>query len=415
MDKFFKVKTTEEVVDIIRTFKPLETEMISIESSLGRVLASDVISSEDLPSFARSSMDGYAVRAKDTFGATESLPAFLEVKGEVLMGECPSIKVEQGEAVRISTGGMLPDGADAVVMIEYCHSLDENTIEVAKAVSPLENVVSPGDDVRAGQAVLRKGHRLRPQDLGLCAALGISELQVVRRPKIAIISTGDEVVDIGTVPGPGQVRDVNRYSLLGFCVGLGAIPQVLGRCEDKFGELRDKIAKGVEGADSVWISGGSSVGTRDLTLKVFESLGEFELLVHGISISPGKPTIIGRVGEKPIIGLPGHISSALVVAEVFLSELINRLSGLGSENTSDFCMVKAKMARNVESKTGRDDYVRVRLVEQGGELVAEPIFGKSALISPLVEGDGLVRIHRNKEGVYRGEEVEVRLFGGISL
>ena len=410
MDKFFKVKTTEEVLGIINGFNPVGSETISVEKAVGRILSADIVSPEDLPPFARSSMDGYAVRAKDTFGATESLPAFLEVVGEVLMGEKPTVRVEQGQAVKIPTGGMLPEGADSVVMIEYCHILDENTIEVAKSVSPLENVISPGDDIQAGDILLRKGHRLRAQDLGVCAALGISQLKVFKKPRIAIISTGDEVVEIETVPGPGQVRDVNRYSLMAFCMELGAVPIPLGLCKDEFSQLRNMISKGLEVAHSVWISGGSSVGTRDLTLKVFESMGDFELLVHGISISPGKPTIIGTIGGKPVIGLPGHISSALVVAEVFLTDLIGRLSGVDSLARGKSYTVKARISRNVESVSGRDDYIRVRLIRQDDDFIAEPIFGKSALISPLVQSDGLVRIHRNKEGVYEGEEVEVRLF-----
>ncbi len=410
MDKFFKVKTTEEVLGIINGFDPVGSETISVEEAVGRILSADIVSPEDLPPFARSSMDGYAVRAKDTFGATESLPAFLEVVGEVLMGEKPTVRVEQGQAVKIPTGGMLPEGADSVVMIEYCHILDENTIEVAKSVSPLENVISPGDDIQAGDILLRKGHRLRAQDLGVCAALGISQLKVFKKPRIAIISTGDEVVEIETVPAPGQVRDVNRYSLMAFCMELGAVPIPLGLCKDEFSQLRNMISKGLEVAHSVWISGGSSVGTRDLTLKVFESMGDFELLVHGISISPGKPTIIGTIGGKPVIGLPGHISSALVVAEVFLTDLIGRLSGVDSLAGGKSYTVKARISRNVESVSGRDDYIRVRLIRQDDDFIAEPIFGKSALISPLVQSDGLVRIHRNKEGVYEGEEVEVQLF-----
>ena len=410
MDKFFKVKTTEEVLGIINRFNPVGSETISVEKAVGRILSADIVSPEDLPPFARSSMDGYAVRAKDTFGATESLPAFLEVVGEVLMGEKPTVRVEQGQAVKIPTGGMLPEGADSVVMIEYCHILDENTIEVAKSVSPLENVISPGDDIQAGDILLGKGHRLRAQDLGVCAALGISQLKVFKKPRIAIISTGDEVVEIETVPAPGQVRDVNRYSLMAFCMELGAVPIPLGLCKDEFSQLRNMISKGLEVAHSVWISGGSSVGTRDLTLKVFESMGDFELLVHGISISPGKPTIIGTIGGKPVIGLPGHISSALVVAEVFLTDLIGRLSGVDSLARGKSYTVKARISRNVESVSGRDDYIRVRLIRQDDDFIAEPIFGKSALISPLVQSDGLVRIHRNKEGVYEGEEVEVRLF-----
>jgi molybdopterin molybdotransferase len=257
------------------------------------------------------------------------------------------------------------------------------------------------------------GRRLRSQDLGLCAALGVSRITVFQRPRIAIISTGDEVVEIEKVPAPGQVRDVNRYSLAGFCMERGAIPVPLGLCKDDFRQLSDRIAQGLEESDSVWISGGSSVGTRDLTLKVFESMGNFELLVHGISISPGKPTIMGLIDGKPVIGLPGHISSALVVAEVFLTRLIYRLCGLSMSEEEGICTLRARMSRNVESVSGRDDYIRVKLVKRDGDFIAEPIFGKSALISPLVEGDGLVRIHRNTEGLYEGDEVEVRLFSPL--
>jgi len=414
MDKFFKVKTTEEVLEIIGRFGPVGTETISVQEAAGRILAADIDSPENLPPFARSSMDGYAVRAKDTFGATESLPAFLEVAGEVLMGQRPVVKVDQGKAVKIPTGGMLPEGADSVVMIEYCHMLDETTIEVSKAVSPLENVISPGDDVRKGEIILKKGKRLRPQDVGLCAALGISQLPVFKKPRIAIVSTGDEVVEIHKVPGPGEIRDVNTYSLIAFCMELGCVPTSLGLCKDEFSELHSRVSKGLQTADSVWISGGSSVGTRDLTLKVLESMGDFNLLVHGISISPGKPTIIGTIGNKPVVGLPGHISSALVVAEVFLRDLIGRLSGLDTGEARTFCTVMATISRNVESVSGRDDYVRVRLTQRDGKFIAEPIFGKSALISPLVQGDGLLRIPRNKEGVYEGEEAEVRLFGTMT-
>ncbi len=415
MDKFFKVKTTEEVLKLIDQFDPVDTETIPIAQAGTRILAEDIISPEDLPPFARSSMDGFAVQAKDTYGATESMPAFLEVAGEVSMGRRPEVRVEKGQAAKIPTGGMLPQGADAVVMIEYCHILDETTIEVAKSVSPLENVISPGDDVRAGEVLLNKGRRLRPQDLGLCAALGLSPIRVFKRPRVAIISTGDEVVEIEKMPTPGQVRDVNRYSLTGFCIERGAVPLPLGLCKDDFGELRKTIAQGLEQSDCVWISGGSSVGTRDLTLKVFESMGDFELLAHGISISPGKPTIIGLVNGKVVVGLPGHISSALVVAEVFLTRLIYRLCGLSRPEEEGFCTIRAKMSRNVESVSGRDDYIRVKLVRRGGDLIAEPIFGKSGLISPLVEGDGLVRIHRNTEGVYGGDEVEVYLFRAVNF
>ena len=407
---YFKVKTAQEVFEILKGFKPLDDETVSINDVLGRTLIRDIISLEDVPGFARSSMDGYAVIAKDTFGASESLPALLKIKGDVLIGKPPALGVEQGQTVRISTGGMLPEGADGVVMLEYCHSLDENTIEVSRVVSPFENVIKPDDDFQKNAVILRKGHVLRPQDLGVLAGLGIRQVSVSRRPKIAIISTGDEIIPIEDRPEPGQVRDINTYTLSAFCRQTGADPIVLGLCGDSFSDLKEQVEKGLKEADSVWISGGSSVGTRDFTLKVFESFEDMELLVHCISISPGKPTIIARVGPKALFGLPGHTTSALVVAEVFLSEFLSGLSGAERSPEEDKLFVSAELSRNVESVSGRDDYIRVRLEKKGDNLVAEPVFGKSGLISTLVKAQGLVCIDRNTEGLYRGQKVKVLVF-----
>ncbi|MBW2063965.1 MAG: molybdopterin molybdotransferase MoeA, partial [Deltaproteobacteria bacterium] len=386
-------------------------ERVGLEKAFGRVLSRDVLSPEDLPGFRRSSVDGYAVRAKDTFGASESLPVFLEVAGEILMGEVPSTRVEEGQAARISTGGMLPEGADGVVMVEYCHNLDERTIEVSKAISPEENVIQPDDDFKKGTLVLPEGHLLRPQDLGVLAGLGFSSVYVYERPKVGIISTGDEVVPIDREPLPGQVRDINSYTLSAFCRQMGAVPIMLGLCKDRFESLKELVQEGLENADTLWLSGGSSVGTRDLTLKVFESFPGMELLVHGISISPGKPTIIARIGEKAIFGLPGHTASAMVVAEVFLAPFLMRLSGERIEEGSLHHEVQVELGRNIESASGREEYVRVKLIKKGdGKLVAEPLFGKSGLISTLVEADGLLRIEKNREGLYQGESVKVMIF-----
>lgn len=407
---FFKVKTSEEVFEILKCFGPAADEGVSLESALGRVLSKDIISPENLPGFYRSSMDGYAVRAKDTFGASESLPALLDIAGEVVMGRVPSITVGQGQAVKISTGGMLPDGSDGVVMVEYCHILDETTIEVSRAISPLENVIQPDDDFEKGTIALGRGHMLRPQDLGLMAGLGILNVSVYKRPRVAIISTGDEVIPIDQRPASGQVRDINSYTLSAFCRQQGAEPSILGLCGDNFEQLRNLVEQGMRKADTVWISGGSSVGTRDLTLKVFESFDDMELLVHGISISPGKPTIIARIGSRAIFGLPGHTASAMVVAEVFLSPFLSRLSGEEDPQRGPVYQVEAQLSRNIESASGREDYIRVRLTSCGGTLRAEPIFGKSALISTLVEADGLLKVERNTEGLYEGEMVKVMVF-----
>lgn len=409
MDTFFKVKTREEVFRVIDQFGPVGEETLPLEEALGRVLSKDIVSPEDLPGFSRSAMDGYAVRAKNTFGASESLPALFEIMGEVSMGQTPKRAVGEGQAIKISTGGMLPEGADGVVMVEYCHHLDKGTLEVTRAISPLENVIQAQDDYAKGEEVLRRGQPIRPQDLGVMAGLGQLEIPVFRRPRVAIISTGDEIVPADERPLPGQVRDINRYTLAAFCHRVGAQCVYKDLCPDDFESLKEMVEKSLEKADTVWISGGSSVGTRDLTLKVFETLRDFELLVHGISISPGKPTIIGKSISNPIIGLPGHVASALVVAEIFLTRLVARLSGRLPALDELQEGVEAELSQNVESASGREDYMRVRLLREGTTLLAEPVFGKSGLISTLAVADGLIRIDMNTEGLYKGQKVQVRL------
>lgn len=407
---FFKVKTSEEVLKILEGFGSVDEESIFVGEALDRVLNKEVTAEEDLPEFPRSSMDGYAVQARDTFGASESLPAFLEVTGEVVMGQRPQGAVEPGKAFRISTGGMIPEGADAVVMIEYCHNLDDRMIEVSRAASPLENIIRSGDDLKKGSVIFGKGDLLRPQDIGLLAGLGIQNIQVYKRPRVAIISTGDEIVPINQRPESGQVRDINTYTLSAFCRQAGAIPVSLGVCKDNFSDLRESVEKGLDVSDTLWISGGSSVGARDLTVKVIESFDGSEVLVHGISISPGKPAIIARIDGKAVFGLPGHTASAMVVAEIFLSSFLARLSGEKNLSEDRHVYVEAELARNIESASGRDDYIRVKLVKKDEGLFAEPIFGKAGLISTLVEAHGFLKIDRNTEGLYQGQKVRVMLF-----
>ncbi len=404
------MKTSEEVLEILKGFSPVGMETIPISEALNRILSSEIVSEEDMPGFSRSSMDGYAVRAKDTFGASDSLPAFLELAGEVIMGREPEGSVASGKAMRISTGGMIPDGADAVVMLEYCHAVDEKTIEVSRTVTPLENVIGKGDDFRKGAVIFKKGTVLRPQDIGLLAGLGMQNISVYKKPKVGIISTGDEVIPIDQKPGPGQVRDINSYTLSAFCLQAGAVPVNMGLCKDNFEEMRGKSAKVLEDCDTVWISGGSSVGSRDMTVKVLESFEGMELMVHGIAISPGKPTIIARIGSKAVFGLPGHVASAMVVAEIFLNPFLARLSGKVRTSGDVRQSLQAELERNVESASGRDDYIRVKLRKRDGKVYAEPVFGKSGLISTLVEADGLVKIDRNTEGLYKGQAVSVMLF-----
>lgn len=407
---FFKVKTSEEVLEILLGFDPVGTETVFTGDALDRVLGKDIVAEEDLPGFSRSTMDGYAVRARDTFGASEILPALLELTGEVFMGQAPAGTVTPGKTMKISTGGMVPDGADAVVMLEYCHNLDEKTIEVNRTVSPLENVIRPGDDLKKGTVVLEKGAVLRPQDIGILAGLGIQNITVHKKPRVAIISTGDEVIPIDQMPGPGQVRDINSYTLNAFCTRAGTIPVNLGLCRDSFTDLREAVLKALDVNDTLWISGGSSVGARDMTIGVLESLDNMELLVRGIAISPGKPTIIAKTGNKAVFGLPGHVASALVVAEVFLDPFLSRLSGKTYALEGNHFYQSAELERNIESASGRDDYIRVKLEKKGERFFADPVFGKSGLLSTLVEAQGLLKIDRNTEGLYKGQTVDVMLF-----
>jgi molybdopterin molybdotransferase len=413
MEAFFKLKTPSEVFHIIDDFSVVGEETVLMEDVLGRVLSTDLTAPEDLPDFFKSTMDGYAVQTRNTFGATESMPALLEITGEVSMGEAKKINVESGQAVKIPTGGMLPKGADGVVMVEYCSLLDKKTLEVSRAISPLENTIQPGDDFKRGEVILPAGKRLRPQDLGVLAGLGFSEVPVFQKPKVAILSTGDEMVPVSQTPEPGQVRDINRYTLSALCRNMGAVPVPMGICADHFEPLREMVEKSLVAADAVWISGGSSVGTRDFTLKVFETLPDFELLVHGISISPGKPTIIGRSGAKPVIGLPGHPASALVVAEIFMTRLLRTLSGVMDTKQGVHTIQQATLKRNIPSSGGREDYVRIKLEKEGENLTAIPVFGKSGLISTLVAADGLVRIDMNTEGLYEGDLIDVMFFSNI--
>jgi len=410
MQTFFKVKTAQEVLTSLGDIKPLGIEGIPIRSSLGRVIARDIESGEDIPGFRRSTVDGYAVAARDTYGASESLPALLTLAGEVRMGTIPQFGLNRGECALIPTGGMLPEGTDSVVMVEYSQKMEQGAVEVTRPVSPLENVIQPDDDVKRGQVVLKRGTLLRPQDLGILAGLGVSQVDVVVRPRAAIISTGEELVDIAQKPGAGQIRDINSYTLHGLCVKSGAEPLYLGIVGDRFQDLRSLIEEGLSQSDAVLVSGGSSVGTMDLTLDAFLSFDGVELIAHGVSISPGKPTIIARRGNKTLWGLPGHPVSAMIIFEVFLTAAFRKLSGILYPAEGMDHVIEAELDRNVESASGREDYVRVKLTYGEGRALATPILGKSGLISTMIEADGLIRIDMNTEGLYRGDTVQVRVF-----
>lgn len=387
---------------------PTVSETVPLADARGRVTAVPVFTPSDLPPFPRTSVDGYAVRAADTFGASEGLPAYLRVTAEILMGQAPALSLKPGEAQRISTGGALPDGADAVVMIEHTEALATDEIGVTRPVAPGENVMHRGEDGRAGEVMLPAGHEVRAQELALLSSAGILEVAVLRRPSVAIISTGDELVDPQVAPGPGQIRESNAAALTALVYRDGGIPAYLGLASDQEHEIAGKLAEAVSGYDVILISGGSSVGTRDLTSTMIARLGAPGILVHGVKLKPGKPTILAVAGGKPVAGLPGHPVSAQVVYGLFITPLLRQMQGLPAE--PEFRpAVRARMTKNVASAVGRTDCVRVRLRRENGEVWAEPVHGKSGLISTLVKADGLVTIPSPKEGVLTGEWVEVEL------
>jgi molybdopterin molybdotransferase len=407
--ELFHVRTPQEALDeLLRNLTPrVVAERVRTRDALDRVLAEDLVSPADLPGFPRSTMDGFAVRAADTFGATEGLPAYLQVIGEVLMGRAPDLSLGPGLCARIATGGMLPPSADAVVMVEQTQEVGTDTIEALRAVAPGENVIQVGEDVRAGQPLLTNGHTLRPQDLGGLMALGITSVSVARRLRVSIISGGDEVVDPERTPGPGQVRDVNSYTVAALVRRAGHEPCLLGVFPDLYAELERAAQRALAESDVLILSAGSSVSLRDMTAQVIGSLGRPGVLVHGVSLKPAKPTILAVCDGKPVFGLPGNPVSCMVSFDLFVAPSLANLAGAVRPPRRT---VKATLARNVASAPGREDYVQVRLEARDGTLYAVPVFGKSNLIYTLIRADGMLKVPLDKGGLTEGEPVEVVLF-----
>jgi molybdopterin molybdotransferase len=382
-------------------------EVIPTAEGLGRVLAEDVTAPHPLPPFTRSTVDGFAVRAADTHGASASLPAYLRVVGEVPMGVRSEIVLEPAQAALVHTGGMIPEGADAVVMIEDTQAPEEEEIEVLKPVADGENVLRVGEDVGEEELVLQAGMRIRPQEVGGLMALGVTEIRVAARPRVGILSTGDEVIPPQQEPKPGQVRDVNTYTLSSLVRRSGGEPVPYGVIPDSYEALSQNVRMAHAENDVVVVTAGSSVSARDITVDVVAKLGAPGVLVHGVSVRPGKPTILAVADGVPVIGLPGNPVSALVIAELFLTPLLQQLLGLkGSDPTPT---LTARLQINVASETGREDYLPVRLHQTDEGLEAEPVFGRSNLIFTLVRAHGLVKIPPEATGLAAGETVEVRL------
>lgn len=410
---FRETVTINEAKKIINSYSEgitREKELVNYRDALDRLLAENVVAKEDIPGFSRSTVDGFAVNSKDTFGASSALPCYLEIIGEVEMGESPAFSIETGQTVKIATGGMLPDKADAVVMLEDTEGLDTQNIEVFKPVTPGENVILKGEDYKKGEEILSVNHRLRAQDLGALAAAGISEIPVFTPVKVGIISTGDELVPPNEELVSGKIRDINTYTLLGLVKQEGGIPFCYGIVKDYIEELTSVVGKALQETDLVVLSGGSSVGAKDYTLKIIENFPELSMLFDGISIRPGKPTIAAAGSGKIFFGLPGNPVSAAVVFDILIAPLVSGLE-IKPEEERMLNTVKAEVTRSISSLAGREDHIRVKLVFENDRLYAEPILGKSALISTLTKSDGEIIIPMGKEGVEAFQEVDVRLFG----
>jgi len=462
-------------------FQPMvRSERIPVVDALGRVLACDLTSPHDLPSFPRSTVDGYAVAAQDTHGASDSLPAYLEVVGEVPMGQAAAVALDEAQCAIVHTGGMIPADADAVVMVEHtqrigggegkmgkegkegkegnlhsagadqstklpiCQStlFSPYTIEVYRPAAAGQNVIQIGEDVRQGEAVLQAGHAVRPQDIGGLLALGIVEIDVAVRPRVAILSQGDEVVPPEQEPGPGQVRDINSHTLAALARQAGAEAITYPIVPDRLEALQTAAAQALAEADVLVMSAGSSVSVRDMTAQVIAGLGHPGILVHGVSVKPGKPTILAVCDGKPVFGLPGNPVSAMVIFEMFVTPTIRRLLGAVEPLKN---LIPARLARNLASASGREDIVQVRLETRSGsvdpsgglrterpeheniprlgrsvrslpegptepQFWAVPVLGKSNLIYTLIRSEGVVRIPLDSNGIAQGEWVMVEMY-----
>jgi molybdopterin molybdotransferase len=400
---FLKVVKYDDAKQKIKEYFPgAQVEDISLFHACGRVSAKVISSPESLPSFSRTTVDGYALKAEDTFGCSESIPAFFELAGEVKMGVVPDITLPHGKCCWIPTGGMLPDGSNAAVMVEYTEKLEKDTVLVYRPLAPWENIMQKGEDVLEGQEIISLGKKIRPQDIGLLASVGINHLQVFKPYKIGIISTGDEVIPIDDKPQMGQVRDVNSYTLAAAVQACGSLPHIYPVVQDDFARLQKAVSVGLEENDVLLLSGGSSVGVKDVTLDVLLSFPDSELLFHGIAVKPGKPTLAVRIGKQMIIGLPGHPVSALMMFYIICAPFLQFTPSLE---------VEAFLSMNIASQAGRDDFIPVRLVrDEKNCRVAIPLLGKSGLMSILSLADAYIHINYEKQGIKQGERVIAHIF-----
>ena len=402
------VKTPEDVLALIKEeFSPLgQGETVSLSAAMGRILAEDIAAGDYVPNFDRSTVDGFAVRARDTFGCTDAIPAILPLQQTVQMGQGADFPLNAEACVAVPTGGAVPKGADSVVMLEYTEDYGDGTIGISRPVAPGENMIFRGDDVFPGKVILQKGRVLSSADIGALAAIGRVRVPVVKKLTVGVISTGDELVPPEVQPCPGQIRDVNSPMLEAMLTAFGCHVINYGIVIDDEALLTQKVRQAAAECDAVLLSGGSSVGVKDAACRIIESMGR--LLLHGIAIKPGKPTILGKAGPKPLVGLPGHPVAAYFITKLFVLPLLGRLSGRDMTAYT----VTAKVTQSISANHGRAQYHCCRLIPRDGEVWAEPIRGKSGLITTLAGADGYFCIDRDCEGLPKNAEIQVTVCSG---
>jgi len=412
MKGFFDTRTRQEVLDIAVGFAHVEAETVRSTEASGRVLSVDVRSTCDVPHFDRAMMDGYAVRAEDVSRASMETPVTLVLAGRVEMGRPADCVLERGTAIEVGTGAALPDAADAVVMLEYTERLSDTAITVSRPVTRYENVMGVGADFSKGEMLFRAGKRVAAKDIAALINAAVTHIGVFKKPVATLISTGDELVPYDAEPAVGQVRESNIAVLAALLERDGGVAVTAGIVRDDLDELKGAVERGVNSSDMVLISGGSSVGARDFTLAALESFGNSRILVRGVAIRPGKPTIVARIGGKPVIGLPGHPVSSVISYEVVVKPVLDQLAGcrIGGIGDRSGSVVRATLSERVPALTGRDEYVRVKLERAANGLVAVPLGRSSGAVSTLSKADGWILVDMNSEGIEAGEDVEVTLF-----
>lgn len=395
------VREAKRIIDDNLRGKFDKYEIVHIKDALGRVLFEDVYSPCMLPGFDRSTVDGYAVVASDTYGASESIPTELAVIGEIPMGEAANVEIQSGECVKILTGGMLPKGADCCIMVEYTEETDFGTVLIYKSGAVLSNVTQKDDDVKQGSLVLKRGAKITPSVIGVLAGLGVDSVKVYKKPSVAIISTGNEIISFDDKLTQGKIRDINAPMLCALCEENGCEAHFGGILPDNDKILLEKTKELLNTADIVLISGGSSAGEYDKTVKVLDEIGTVHF--HGVAMKPGKPTIFATHGSRAVFGLPGHPGAVRFVFEILVKEAMAALFDIEAEHITTTGIIGA----NISSNHGREEYL---CVKRDGENTYQPLYFKSGVISLFTVADGYIKIDRDCEGLRKSEEISVTLF-----